>query len=324
MTSILITGGTGYFGQGFVRRLLAETEHDKKYGRICIYSRGEYAQALMRQAIPDPDQRLRWFIGDVRDLPRLKQAMRSVEVVVHAAALKRVEVGETNPMEMIKTNVLGTMNLIEAAQADEGEHIRPRRVVVLSTDKACAPLNAYGATKLTVEKLTIAANNTTGQYGPRFAVVRYGNVSGSTGSVIPTWRAALAGDPNASVRLTDPLATRFWMSLGQAIDLVLGTIASMKGGEFVVPDLPAYRLIDLAQAMDIKQFKIVGLGKGEKMHEEMISAHEASLFSRSITDSFYWEHCNFSGAKPHAGAVSSETTTRLSVAHLRELLKDVR
>lgn len=254
--SILVTGGAGFFGRGFVRRAL-----DLGAERICVYSRGEYAQHLMREEFRN-DERLRFFIGDVRDVDRLARAMDGVELVVHAAALKRVEVGEYNAVEMAKTNVDGAMNVIKAAHT-----ARVKRVVALSTDKAFDPKNAYGATKFLAEKLFLAANNDRGAHGPIFAVTRYGNVAGSTGSVIPTWRAALARGDGVSMR--DPEATRFWMTLQQAVDLVLDTAATMRGGELAIPDLPAYRLGDLAEAMGVRYGLPTGLDPGEKRHESM-------------------------------------------------------
>ena len=263
MKSILITGATGYFGQGMVKRLLEMP--DEGVYRICVYSRDEAKQASMRASLDDPLDRIRWFIGDVRDQERLRRAMEGVDLVIHAAALKRVEVGEYNPGEMIKTNVLGTMNLIEAAT-----DAMVKNVVALSTDKACSPANVYGATKLLMEKQVLAANNTRGAYGPRFAVTRYGNVAGSTGSVIPTWRHAIR--TNNPIYLTDPDATRFWMTLKEAIDLVLYTASHMQGGELNIPTLPAYRLGDLLEAMTPRapeNIKTIGLGQGEKKHELM-------------------------------------------------------
>jgi FlaA1/EpsC-like NDP-sugar epimerase len=197
----------------------------------------------MRKAFND-DPRLRFFVGDVRDVTRLRRAMDGVDLVVHAAALKRVEVGEYDASEMCKTNVIGAMNVIEAA-ADAGV----RKVVALSTDKACEPVNCYGATKLAAEKLFLAANNSRGANGPIFAVCRYGNVSGSTGSVIPTWRRAL--EQGRLVQLTHLDATRFWMTREQAVQLVLDTAETMVGGELAIPDLPAYRLGDLAEALGV-------------------------------------------------------------------------
>lgn len=263
MNNILITGGTGFFGQGMVRHLLTKPWAE----RICIFSRDEAKQAMMRAQIADPNRRLHWFIGDVRDRARLTRAMNQVHTVIHAAALKRVEVGEYNPGEMVKTNVLGAMNVIEAA-TDAGV----RHVVALSSDKACQPRNGYGASKLMMEKLILGANNARGMTGPRFACTRYGNVANSTGSVIPTWRAAIEAGRRPII--TDPDATRFWMTLQEAIDLVLNTAETMNGGELVIPDLPAYRLGDLLgvlprKVQDLPTAEHVGLGPGEKLHERM-------------------------------------------------------
>jgi FlaA1/EpsC-like NDP-sugar epimerase len=254
--SVLITGGTGFFGHGCVRALL----DGKLSDRVCIYSRDEYKQSLMRAEFKD-EPRLRFFVGDVRDKDRLTQAMQGVDVVIHAAALKRVEVGELNPAEMVKTNVLGSMNVIDAAHL-----AKVAKVVMLSTDKACEPTNTYGASKLTAEKLFLAANAT--HLGTRYSVCRYGNVAGSTGSVIPTWRAlAMKG---IALSMTDPECTRFYMTLTEAVRLVLGTVTSMKGGELAIPQLPAYRLADLSAAIGTTAIKITGLGDGEKMHESMV------------------------------------------------------
>lgn len=286
MRSVLITGGTGYFGQGMVRHLLKQPQPQ----RICIFSRDEAKQAAMRAQIADPHDRLRWFVGDVRDLPRLKHAMAGVDLVIHAAALKRVEVGEYNPGEMVKTNVLGTMNVIEAATDAPLGHRFPRKVVALSTDKACHPVNAYGASKLMMEKLVLGANNTRGQNGPIFAVTRYGNVAGSTGSVIANWKQAVRDAKPLTI--TDLNATRFWMTLQQAIDLVMRTAWEMKGGEFVTPTLPAYQLRDLAQAMiDLwaarkVELEFVGsgtLGAAEKLHERMLEDGPSSDQVRRMT-----------------------------------------
>lgn len=283
MKSVLITGGTGYFGQGMVRHLMTTDTQ-----RICVYSRDEAKQAAMRESIPDPDKRLHFFVGDVRDGARLKRAMNGVGYVIHAAALKRVEVGEYDPAEMVKTNVLGTMNVIDAAMdAPLGVlDPAPRRVVALSTDKACQPLNAYGASKLMLEKLILGANNARGRHGPMFAVTRYGNVAGSTGSVIPNWRRATDGQ-TTDIMLTDPMATRFWMTLQEAINLVLNTAKVMEGGELVIPDLPAYQLGDLIQAMEIPtldvNWHITGLGPGEKMHERMMEDGPDSSQVRRMT-----------------------------------------
>lgn len=253
--SALITGGTGYFGSACARALL-----DRGASRVCILSRSEYRQAEMRRQF-EGEPRIRFFIGDVRDVDRLERAMDGVDCVIHAAALKRVEVGEYDSAEMAKTNVLGTMNVIEAA-ARAGV----RRVVGLSSDKACEPVNCYGATKLVAEKLLLAANNSRGPAGPIYAAVRYGNVAGSTGSVIQIWRRART--MGAEVTMTDPQATRFWMHVDEAVDLVLDTLANMRGGELVIPTLPAFQLFDLALAMGLT-YRVTGLQPGEKMHESM-------------------------------------------------------
>lgn len=280
--NVLITGGTGFLGQALVRKLLTR----QTCQRICIYSRDEVKQASMRAKIADPDERLHFFVGDVRDLPRLRRAMAGVGTVIHAAALKRVEVGEYNPAEMVKTNVVGTMNVIDAAfDAPLGVAPIPRRVVYVSSDKACQPLNAYGASKLMGEKLMLASNNTRGQWGPIFCVVRYGNVAGSTGSVIPTWRQAIAeGKDTARAWISEPDATRFWMTIDQAVALVLEVAETSPGGKLHVPDLPAYRLGDLARAMDLpRPLRVTGLGPGEKPHERMLEDGPDSSQVRRMT-----------------------------------------
>ena len=250
--SILITGGTGSFGRAFTKTLL-----DGGYERICIYSRGEHAQADMRESLND-DPRLRFFIGDVRDRDRLRRAMEGVKVVVHAAALKRIEVGHYNPVEMVKTNVLGAVNVIEAAQ-----DARVNKVVALSSDKAYKPVSPYGYSKAMAESLFLEANNTGRTL---FSVTRYGNVAGSAGSVIPRWREILK--TTDTVPVTDPDCTRFWMRMEEAIDLVMKTADHVEGGELAIPELPAYRLGDLAEAMDAKM-NVIGLNGFEKKHEGM-------------------------------------------------------
>lgn len=268
----LITGGTGFLGRALTRRLLEENSNAigshpaYQSERVCIYSRSESAQANMREEIKD-DPRLRWFVGDVRDQRRLRRAMESVHTVVHAAALKRVEVGEYNPTEMVQTNVLGTMNVIEAA-IDAGVGC----VVLVSSDKAVEPLNCYGATKLVAEKL-FAGAAVLSPHGPKFVAVRYGNVAGSTGSVIPTWRAELTAGRTPIVRRAD--ATRFWITADQAVDLILKAIDS-PSGTLLVPELPAYRLSDLMQAMDQGYIYVVTdiLGPGEKLHELLLASGE--------------------------------------------------
>jgi len=253
--SILITGGTGSFGRAFVKHLL----DNGLYDRICIYSRGEHAQAQMSDEFNDYE-RLRFFIGDVRDRDRLTRAMEGVDVVVHAAALKRIEVGQYNPVEMVKTNVNGAINVIEAAM-----DAKVKKVVALSSDKAYQPVSPYGCSKALAESLFLAANNTVSKDGTTFSVTRYGNVAGSAGSVIPKWREKLK--TSDTVTVTDPACTRFWMTMAEAVHLVLYTINKMPR-EIAIPELPAFRLGDLAEAMGAKMV-IKGLPDWEKLHEGM-------------------------------------------------------
>lgn len=248
MKSVLITGGTGSFGQAFTKRLLGLGVE-----RIAVFSRGEHVQAEMRDRLAD--DRVRFFIGDVRDRSRLRRAFDGVDIVVHAAALKRIEVGYYNPTEMVQTNIGGAINVIEAA-LDAGVE----KVVALSTDKAYQPISPYGQSKALAE--TMFRNAYRGH--TRFAVTRYGNVWNSKGSVVPRWREHLK--TSDTVPVTDPDATRFYMTMDQAIDLVLDTINTMKGGELNIPTLPAFRIGDLAEAMGAKM-KITGLPEWEKMHE---------------------------------------------------------
>ena len=249
--SILITGGSGSFGKAFTAYAL-----QRGVERVCIFSRGEHIQAEMRALYPNED-RLRWFIGDVRDRDRLRRAMEGVEVVIHAAALKRIEVGHYNPVEMVKTNVMGAINIIEAAQ---DAHVR--KVVALSTDKAYQPISPYGYSKAMAESLFLSVTSK----WTKFAVTRYGNVAGSAGSVIPKWHEILKTDD--TVPVTDLDCTRFWMTMDEAVELVANTIGTMKGGELAIPELPAYRLGDLAEAMGAKM-NVIGLDPWEKKHEGM-------------------------------------------------------
>jgi UDP-N-acetylglucosamine 4,6-dehydratase len=278
MKSILITGGSGFFGTAFAKAMLAVSDSIPE--RIVVLSRGEARQAEMARELAPLDRtgRLRFFIGDVRDADRLRRAMENVEVVIHAAALKRIEVGEYNPLEVKKTNIDGTANVIQAAT---DAHVT--RCVLVSSDKAFEPVSPYGTSKAFAESLFRAANNARGWRGPRFAIVRYGNVWGSTGSVVPTWRKIIAeqtelrvGDARCDVNairipvvpVTDPECTRFYMTMEQAVDLVFKTAMHMVGGELEIPVLPAYRLGDLAQAMGA-QMNITGLPPYEKLHESM-------------------------------------------------------
>jgi UDP-N-acetylglucosamine 4,6-dehydratase len=262
--SVLITGGTGSLGKSLVKYLLEQTS----VRRIAILSRDELKQQHLRAQFQD-DPRLRWFLGDVRDLDRLKRAFHGVDYVIHAAALKQVDTGEYNPMEFIKTNVLGSQNVIDAS-IDAGV----KRVVGLSTDKASSPINLYGATKLTADKLFIAANNYSFTYGTSFSVVRYGNVMGSRGSVIPFFQEIAAqGRP---LPITDLRMTRFWISIEDAVKFVIESLEMMKGGELFVPRIPSMKIVDLANAIAPGlKLEEIGMRPGEKLHEEMISADDS-------------------------------------------------
>lgn len=279
MRSVLVTGASGFFGRGFVSAILKTG-----VSRVCVFSRGEYTQSLMRQEFGN-DDRLRFFIGDVRDLDRLEEAMQGVDLVVHAAALKRIEVGFYNPEEMFETNIQGTRNVIRAAK-----RAKVKKVVGLSSDKAFEPVSAYGISKAAAECAMLAANNTRGASGPIFACVRYGNVWNSTGSIVPTWRRLLdIGYP--TVPVTDPDCTRFFMRRDEAVDLVIRTAESMKGGELAIPDLPAFRIGDLAEAMDAKPV-YVGLNDFEKKHESMGPGNSSEKARRMSVDELRKELAN--------------------------------
>lgn len=302
---MLVTGGAGSFGKAFVRHAL-----ELGAERVRIVSRDEAKHAAMREEFCD-DTRLRFLVGDVRDKDRLTRAMQDVEIVVHASALKRVEVAEFDADECAKTNVGGTQNVIAAA-TDAGV----QKVVTLSTDKACEPINAYGASKLLAEKLTLAANDARGSHGPIFAVTRYGNVAGSRGSVIPTWRLQVqAGLP---IRLTNPDVTRFWMGMDEAVALVVWTLATMRGGEMVVPSLPAYRLGDLAEAIG-GAVESMPARSGEKVHESMIGPHEVGGFE--CVGDYYVRRLHVTPAHPLTTPVTSDTARRMDVTELREQLQ---
>ena len=264
--TILITGGTGSFGKQCARTLLSRYQPQK----IIVYSRDELKQYEMAQEFNSPA--MRYFIGDVRDVDRLRLAMRGVDYVIHAAALKHIPAAEYNPMECIKTNIQGANNVIDVALEKEVE-----KVIALSTDKAANPINLYGATKLAADKLFVAANNIVGQLRTRFSVVRYGNVVGSRGSVVPFFQK-LVQDRATEIPITDPRMTRFWITLQQGVDLVLKSFERMQGGEIFVPKLPSMKVTDLAEALAPGiPTKIIGIRPGEKLHEVMCPAETANL-----------------------------------------------
>ncbi len=262
--SILITGGTGSFGRRYVKTILARF----KPKRLVVYSRDELKQYEMQQEVSSTA--LRYFIGDVRDGERLRQAMRGIDFVIHAAALKQAPAAEYNPMECIKTNVHGAENVIAAALDNDVE-----KVIALSTDKAASPVNLYGATKLVSDKLFVAANNMTGKHRTRFSVVRYGNVVGSRGSVVPYFQK-LIDRGERELPVTDPRMTRFWITLDQGVAFVLAGFERMRGGEIFIPKIPSVRILDLVEAMRPgTKARFIGVRPGEKIHEVMVTADDA-------------------------------------------------
>ena len=259
---VLVTGATGSFGKRFIRAVLAE--HQPK--RLIVFSRDELKQFEMQQHIAAPN--LRYFLGDVRDKERLYRAFDGIEVVVHAAAMKQVPASEYNPMEAIKTNIIGAENVINVCIDQEVKH-----VIALSTDKAANPVNLYGATKLCADKLFIAANTLSGRHRTRFSVVRYGNVIGSRGSVIPFFMQRRAG---GVLPITDERMTRFWITLGQGVQFVLDSLARMHGGEIFVPKIPSMNIMDVARVVAPEcRTELIGVRPGEKLHEALITADDA-------------------------------------------------
>jgi UDP-N-acetylglucosamine 4,6-dehydratase/5-epimerase len=264
--SVLVTGGTGSFGRQFVRAALQRFRPK----RLVVFSRDELKQSEMQQEFDSPV--MRFFLGDVRDRDRLMQAMRGVDVVIHAAALKQVPAAEYNPMECIKTNVHGAENVIASAIESEVE-----QVIALSTDKAANPINLYGATKLVSDKLFVAANNIAGGHRTRFSVVRYGNVVGSRGSVVPLFKRLIA-EGATELPVTDARMTRFWITLQQGVDFVLRNLERMRGGEIFVPKIPSARIVDLARTLAPRlSTRIVGIRPGEKLHEVMCPGDDSHL-----------------------------------------------
>ena len=268
--TILLTGGTGSFGKAFVESALKKYPKIKK---LIVFSRDELKQHEMSKQIDVKKHKsIRFFLGDVRDRERLYRALKKVDIVIHAAALKQVPAAEYNPTEFIKTNVIGAQNLIESAIDNSVE-----KVIALSTDKAAAPINLYGATKLCSDKLFIAANNYSGKQKNIFSVVRYGNVWGSRGSVVPEF-LKISKNTNTFVPITDPNMTRFSITLQKGVDMVLWSIKNSKGGEIFVPKIPSYRILDLAKSICPKnKIKIIGIRPGEKLHEELITKSDSEL-----------------------------------------------
>jgi UDP-N-acetylglucosamine 4,6-dehydratase len=318
---VLVTGGTGSFGKEFTEIVLARY----KPGKLIIFSRDELKQFEMRGQFPeDRYECIRYFIGDVRDRDRLYRAFEGVDIVVHAAALKQIPAAEYNPLECIRTNVLGAANVIDAAIDRD-----VKRVVALSTDKAANPINLYGATKLCSDKLFIAANNYSGKHGTRFSVVRYGNVVGSRGSVVPFF---LSMRNNGVLPITDPRMTRFWITLEQGVNFLLTRMDRMCGGEIFVPKIPSMRVLDLARAVAPEcEIRIVGIRPGEKLHEVMVPEDDARHTLEYddcyvILPTFHdWDTRGYlqkNGGKPCADGFrySSDTNTWwLSVEELRKM-----
>lgn len=306
--TVLITGGSGSFGRRFVKALLERSTAR----RIVIYSRDEFKQYEMQQELHDPRSVLRFFIGDVRDGARLALAMREVDIVIHAAALKHVAAAEYNPFECIRTNVNGAENVVQAALQNGVS-----KVLALSTDKAANPINLYGASKLASDKIFVAANNLSGSVGTRFALVRYGNVVGSRGSVVPFFRKLLAQGTD-HFPITDLRMTRFWITLAQGSDFVASSVRMMRGGEIFVPKIPSTKIVDIAKCLDpTLPLRVVGIRPGEKLHELMVteddSRHTLELEDRFVIEPAFsfWQRDSYlqSGAKSVADGFSYTSDT---------------
>lgn len=323
--SILVTGGTGSFGKEFTKIVL---QRWPKVKRLVIFSRDEQKQFVMAHEFPlHKYPMMRFFIGDVRDFDRLKTALKDIEIVIHAAAMKHVPIAEYNPMECVKTNVLGAENVIKASLETD-----VRNVVALSTDKACAPINLYGATKLTSDKLFISANNIKGNHDIRFSVVRYGNVMGSNGSVIPFF---MNKRKEGVLPITDPNMTRFNISLREGVDMVLHALETAWGGEIFVPKIPSYRITEVASAIapSSKQ-EVIGIRPGEKVHEEMISSsdsfttYDLGKYYAILPQAPVWdlkEYIQTFKAKPVKPGFNYNSGTNpdwLSVEQIRTLIKE--
>ncbi len=323
--TILITGGTGSFGNAFTEYVLTHFNPKK----IIIYSRDEFKQFQMAEKFKNQKGKLRYFIGDVRDRDRLFRALDGVDYVIHAAALKQVPACEYNPMEAVRTNINGAMNLVDAAL-----NCRVKRVVALSTDKAVNPINLYGGTKLVSDKLFLAANAYAGEKDVRFSIVRYGNVAGSRGSVIPFFKNIL--DQGGDVLpITDYRMTRFWISLDEGVQLVIKALEEARGGETFISKIPSFRVTDLAEAMaPACKMKEVGIREGEKLHEIMVTREDSAMTYEYENHYIIYPHYNWweeervlpGGKKVEDGfAYSSGTNTQwLDTTQLRERLENMR
>jgi len=317
--SVLVTGGTGSFGQACIRYLLEKTSAR----RVIVFSRDELKQALMNSALSFHDERLRFFLGDVRDLERLKSAFRGVDYVIHAAALKQVPMLEYNPFEAVKTNILGTQNVIEAA-IEKGV----AKTLLISTDKAANPANLYGATKLCAEKLMISGNFYAGNQPSCFAVVRYGNVLGSRGSLVHIVKEQRV---SGEITLTHEEMTRFWITLNQGIELVLNSMAMMHGGETFVPKIPSMRVKDVIMSLAPEcKHRIVGIRPGEKLHEVLVTTEEARRTKEFadyyviLPDHKWWENNNYVHGQslPENYKYSSDgNTDMLDEGRLKEMIQ---
>ena len=318
--SVLVTGGTGSFGKAFIRKLM----DDGEVRRCVVFSRDELKQFEMQKEFPASEYPgLRFFLGDVRDLGRLRRAFEGVDVVIHAAALKQVVAAEYNPFEFVQTNVLGAQNIVEACL-----DTNVKRLVALSTDKAAAPINLYGATKLCSDKLIVAANNVAGDRDFRLSIVRYGNVMGSRGSVIPFF---LKQKSTGTLPITDPAMTRFNISLSEGVDMVFWALKNMEGGEIFVPKIPSYRVTDVAEAIcEDCEKPVIGVRPGEKIHEQMITTSDSEntvdigdyyAILPNFIDRDAYLRPRHGHSVPSGFSYDSETNEHfLTVAELRQLI----
>jgi len=322
--NILVTGGTGSFGSVFVEYLL----ENYKPRKVMVFSRDEQKQFLMEKKLQKYRKKLRFLVGDVRDLQRLEFATKDVDVLIHAAAMKHVLIAEYNPFEVVKTNIMGAQNVIDACLKNN-----VKKIIALSTDKASSPVNIYGASKLTSDKLFIAANNYAGKNKNKFSVVRYGNVLGSNGSILPLF---FKSSKKKLITITDRRMTRFNITLKESVDLVMKVLNFMVGGEIFVPKIPSFKVVDLAQAISAdSKIKIIGIKPGEKLHEELISGPESQnaieyknyFVIASNSELFYWNKKNY--IKKFGGKACSNNFSynsdnnkdKLTVSLLKKIVK---